>query len=132
MSQFIQGLPYAVTTGRIQPVTRPVSTPAASKTTGTSFEELLRQQLEKQEGLTLSKHAKARVEQRDISLSQADMLRLEGAVETAEKKGLTDTLVLMDSTAFIINVPSRVVVTVVGQNDRQENVFTNIDGAVIL
>ena len=37
----------------------------------------------------------------------------------------------VDSLAFIVNVPSRTVVTAMDQNESENNVFTNIDGAVI-
>ncbi|MFR4382765.1 MAG: flagellar protein, partial [Roseburia sp.] len=42
-----------------------------------------------------------------------------------------ESLVVVDSLAFIVNVPSRTVVTAMDQNESENNVFTNIDGAVI-
>jgi flagellar operon protein len=56
---------------------------------------------------------------------------LEAGVEMAEKKGIKESLVVVDSLAFIVNVPSRTVVTAMDQNESENNVFTNIDGAVI-
>jgi flagellar operon protein len=53
-------------------------------------------------------------------------------VEQASKKGVCDSLVLVDSLAFIVNVPSRTVVTAMDQTETNSNVFTNIDGAVII
>lgn len=101
-------------------------------TTGQGFQDILSRRLEQNQELTFSKHALTRTEQRGISLSQTDMTRLDDAVVKARDKGLTDTLVLMDNTAFIVNVPSKVVVTVVDSSDKNNNVFTNIDGAVIV
>lgn len=101
-------------------------------TTGQGFQDLLSQRLGQNQQLTFSKHAITRTEQRGISLSQTDMTRLDDAVGKARDKGLTDTLVLMDDTAFIVNVPNKVVVTVVDSSDKDNNVFTNIDGAVIV
>ena len=40
--------------------------------------------------------------------------------------------VLVDSLAFIVNVPSRTVVTAIDQTETNNNIFTNIDGAVIV
>ncbi|MBE5851669.1 MAG: flagellar protein, partial [Lachnospiraceae bacterium] len=34
--------------------------------------------------------------------------------------------------AFIVNVPSNTVVTAMEQSETQDNIFTNIDGAVII
>jgi flagellar operon protein len=84
------------------------------------------------EPLTLSKHAMQRAEQRSIELTDSDMARMSEAVNKAGDKGVTDTLIFMKNTAFIVNVPSKVVVTIMGGNEAQENIFTNIDGAVIL
>jgi flagellar operon protein len=82
--------------------------------------------------LTLSKHALQRAQQRGIELSDTDITRMAEAVSKAGDKGVTDTLIFMKNTAFIVNVPSKVVVTIVGGSEAQENIFTNIDGAVIL
>ena len=40
--------------------------------------------------------------------------------------------VLVDDIAFIVNVPSKTVVTAMDQAETNSNVFTNIDGAVIM
>ncbi len=39
---------------------------------------------------------------------------------------------LVDQLAFIVNIPNNTVVTAMQQNETDENVFTNIDGAVII
>jgi flagellar operon protein len=53
-------------------------------------------------------------------------------MEQASKKGIQDSLILVDSLAFIVNVPNRTVVTAMDQTETTDNnVFTNIDGAVI-
>ena len=38
---------------------------------------------------------------------------------------------MVDSLAFIVNVPNKTVVTAMDQGETEKNVFTNIDGAVI-
>jgi flagellar operon protein len=54
------------------------------------------------------------------------------AVAKAESKGVKDTLVLMDDLAFVVNIRNKTVITAVNSNELKENVFTNIDGAVIV
>ena len=98
-----------------------------SKTSDVSFEDVLRQQQQ----LKFSKHASQRLESRNISLSEQNA-RLEDGVEQAHAKGIKDSLVLVDSLAFIVNVPSKTVVTAMDQTETQSNIFTNIDGAVIM
>jgi len=97
-----------------------------------SFDEMLRQAVSQREEPTFSKHAESRMSQREISLSANDMTRLADAVGRAEHKGVRNTLVLMDQMAFIVNVPDNVVITAMNGQDLRENVFTQIDGAVIV
>ncbi|MDY6352605.1 MAG: TIGR02530 family flagellar biosynthesis protein [Lachnospiraceae bacterium] len=96
--------------------------------TGKSFQSVLDQV----SSLTFSKHASERLEQRDISLSDEQSKRLEDGVDKAEKKGIKDSLVLMDSLAFIVNVPSHTVITALDSDESKDKAFTNIDGAVIV
>ena len=43
-----------------------------------------------------------------------------------------DSLVIVDDLAFIVNVPNKTVVTAMDSRETEENVFTNINGAVIM
>ena len=94
-----------------------------------SFENVLRQ---KQKPLKFSKHATQRLSQRNINLSDEQNIRLTNGVTEAEKKGVNESLVLVDNLAFIVNVPNKTVVTAMDQEETNANVFTNIDGAVIM
>ena len=103
-----------------------------SQSTDVSFEDVLRQTaLERETGLKFSKHASMRLNERDIILTQNQSTRLENGVDAASKKGINDSLVLVDNLAFIVNVPNKTVVTAMDQTETNSNVFTNIDGAVI-
>ena len=104
-----------------------------SQSTDVSFEDVLRQTaLERETGLKFSKHASMRLNERDIILTQNQSKRLENGVDAASKKGINDSLVLVDNLAFIVNVPNKTVVTAMDQTETNSNVFTNIDGAVIM
>ena len=96
-----------------------------------SFGEILKtKQAEEETGeLKFSKHANQRLASRNIDLSSAQLKRLENGTNKAREKGIKESLVMVDDLAFIVNVPSKTVVTAV--NDAEEGVFTNIDGAVI-
>ncbi|NLM74493.1 MAG: flagellar biosynthesis protein [Clostridiaceae bacterium] len=95
------------------------------------FAAILNQKLSESRDVKLSKHAAMRLESRNISLSGEQYEKLKDAVDMAQSKGIKDTLVLMDNVAFVVNVNARTVITAVGQGDLKDNVFTNIDGAVI-
>jgi flagellar operon protein len=83
------------------------------------------------EPLQFSRHALARVQRRGIELDQATLGRLSEGVGRAASKGSRDSLVLVDGTAFVVSVNNRTVITAVGSEHMKDNVFTNIDSAVI-
>lgn len=107
----------------------PSATPARSADTP-SFRSVLEQASGKRE-VHFSKHAEQRLGNRNIELTPDQKDRLNTAAQQADEKGIRDSLVLVDSLAFIVNVPSRTVITALDQNEAQNNIFTNIDGAVI-
>jgi len=103
--------------------------PAAGQA-GQSFADAL-SQAGAAEPLQFSRHALARVERRGIELDPATLGRLSEGVGRAASKGSRDSLVLVDGTAFVVSVSNRTVITAVGSEHMKDNVFTNIDSAVI-
>lgn len=100
---------------------------------GISFQDVLQQKaLGEAGGLKFSKHAMGRLADRNIELSHAQLERLESGTEKAGQKGIRDSLVIVDQLAFIVNVPNKTVVTAMDSTDTGENIFTNINGAVII
>ncbi len=101
---------------------------------GVSFQDILAQKsLDAALGTSLkfSKHASNRLADRNIELTVDQMERLAEGAQKAGVKGIRDSLVMVDNLAFIVNVPNSTVVTAMDQNQADENIFTNIDGAVI-
>lgn len=82
--------------------------------------------------LKFSAHALQRLNDRQIKLDQQTMLRMNNAIDKAAAKGVQDTLVLTKDAALIVSVKNRTVVTAMDRNSLDGNVFTNIDGAVIV
>ena len=103
-----------------------------SQITGASFKTLLDEQLAKNSPLMFSKHAQERVEQRGIELTDDLLSNLISAVSKARDKGAKDVVIIDARQAFIVNVPNNMVITTITDNEMRENVFTNIDSAVIL
>jgi len=102
--------------------------PVAGTSTDRTFQNILQDELK---GLKFSKHAQERLDSREIRLNEADMASLQRAVSQAEEKGAKDSLVLLRDLAFIVSVKNRTVVTAVSGEQIRDNVFTNIDSAVI-
>ena len=106
----------------------------AVRNTEVSFQDILEQKRAdiNSSELRFSKHASMRLINRNINLSEEQKERLITGAEQAEAKGIKESLVLVDSLAFIVNIPNRTVVTAMEQGETAENIYTNIDGAVII
>ena len=108
------------------------STPKVNSS-GNSFADELRNMLESSSQVQFSNHAIKRLESREIDVTENDRLeRLNRGVERAAQKGCGQSLILVDSTAYIVSVENNKVITTVSQDDLKENVFTNIDSTVIV
>lgn len=97
-----------------------------------SFQEVLQKKVQTDSDLRFSKHASVRLRQRGIDLTDGQLERLTDGTRKAGQKGIKDSLVIVDELAFIVNVPNNTVVTAMDSKDAVENIFTNIDGAVIM
>ena len=81
--------------------------------------------------IKFSGHAKERITNRNVELDTAKMERLNEAVDRARAKGAKETLVLLDDIAMVVSVKNNTVITVMTGDNLKENVFTNIDSAVL-
>ncbi len=84
------------------------------------------------EPLKFSGHAMQRLKDRKITLDGQTMMKVNEALDKADAKGVEDTLVLTKDAALIVSVKNRTVITAMDRNSLNGNVFTNIDGAVIV
>ena len=122
-----------------QYLSRPQKAADASADAAPSFQEVLQSKRLQQgiglgtgEELKFSKHAAGRLADRNIELSTKQLERLNDGVRKAGQRGIKDSLVIVDSLAFIVNVPNQTVVTAMDSTETNDNVFTNINGAVIM
>lgn len=100
--------------------------PGSPASSGVDFASVLQDQLK------LSGHAKTRLESRNIELDSSQWNRVLDGVNRAAAKGAKDSLVMVDGAALVVSVKNRTVITAVDQANLKENVFTNIDSAVIV
>lgn len=82
--------------------------------------------------LKLSAHAQARLASRNIKLDQRDWDRIHAGVEKAAAKGSKEALIVHDKAAMVVSIKNRTVITAVDPASMKDNVFTNIDSAVIV
>lgn len=108
---------------------------------GLSFQDILRKQADSKAAgnigrglpeVKFSKHAANRLADREIELSDNQLERLSEGTKKASAKGIRETLVIVDQLAFIVNIPNNTVITAMDRTETNDNVYTNIDGAVIM
>ena len=84
-------------------------------------------------GVKFSQHASQRLQTRNINLSNDQMNQLKSAVDKAAQKGARESLILMNNDlALVVSVTNRTVITAMDGSSIRDNVFTNIDSAVIV
>ena len=100
----------------------------------TSFNALLSENMQqKQSAIKFSAHAEKRLHERNISLNQEDIAKISRAMQQASLKGARDSLLLYGDLALIASIKNNTVVTALDSNVlKEEQVFTNIDSAVII
>ena len=118
----------------VSPVERVQQVGRARPSAAGQFGALLQREIQTaaEPAISFSKHAQSRAEERGIQVDDALMGQLADSVERAQAKGATNILAFDATRAFIINVPHGRVITTMSQEEMQENIFTNIDGAVLL
>ena len=118
---------------RILPIQSPITNKPQSeksKTSNAGFEQVLSQVLG---GVKFSQHAAQRLQTRNINLSPTQLNQLNSAVDKAAQKGARESLVLMNNDlALVVSITNRTVITAMDGASIKDNVFTNIDSAVIV
>ena len=84
------------------------------------------------QGIKFSAHAKARLKDRQIQITDHDQKLIHQAMEQATQKGARESLFLLNDLALLVSVKNRTVITAIDQQSQQNKVFTNIDSAVIV
>ncbi|HEY8297257.1 MAG TPA: TIGR02530 family flagellar biosynthesis protein [Candidatus Baltobacteraceae bacterium] len=110
-----------------RPAGKPVQIPPTS---APSFRAVLEQQAG--QPLKFSAHALARLQSRNINLSNDDVARMNHMADKAAQKGAKQSLFMLRDVAMVVSITNRTVITAVDPDSMRENVFTNIDSAAII
>jgi flagellar operon protein len=119
-------LPSGVTPAQAAPPAQSAKTQQGAS--GASFADVLAQSAAAPQ---FSRHALERLAQRGIALDGSTVARVSDGINRAAGKGSRDSVVFVDSTAFVVSVRNNTVITAVDSGHMREHVFTNIDSAVI-
>ncbi|MBX8946181.1 MULTISPECIES: TIGR02530 family flagellar biosynthesis protein [Lysinibacillus] len=89
------------------------------------------QEASKQE-LKVSKHANERIIERKINITEQEWQVVSDKVFEAHSKGVKQPLVLMDQAALIVSAKNATVITAMDRTEAKQQLFTNIDGTIVL
>ncbi|KGR73897.1 TIGR02530 family flagellar biosynthesis protein [Ureibacillus sinduriensis] len=90
------------------------------------------QEVTSNQPLKISKHANDRIMERNISISEQEWQRVSEKVVEARSKGVNQPLVLMDQAALIVSAKNETVITAMERSETKNQLFTNIDGTIVL
>ena len=96
-----------------------------------SFKAHLQEATNQQE-LKVSKHAHERIIARKIAISDQEWQAVSDKVFEAHSKGVKQPLVLMDQAALIVSAKNATVITAMDRTEAKRQIFTNIDGTIVL
>ncbi|WJE17472.1 TIGR02530 family flagellar biosynthesis protein [Halobacillus sp. ACCC02827] len=115
---------------RIQALHRPLTIPknAPVKNDFPSFRDVLEEAKE----VKVSKHAKRRLEERNIDISEDMWGEIAGKMSEAKRKGITDSLIVTDDATLIVSTKNNTVVTALDREESASQIFTNINGTIFI
>jgi flagellar operon protein len=120
--------------GPVQPLPESKQPGSTNRVPG-QFEEAVRKASKAETGsvdVTVSAHASQRLIQRGVMLDQQDLTKISKAMDQAQEKGAKESLFLMRDLALIVSVENRTVITALQGQQAKDNVFTQIDSAVLI
>lgn len=103
-----------------------------NKEVETPFKEFLNKEIDKKESFLISNHAAERLRDRNISLNEGDMKRINEGLNKAMEKGSNESVLLYKDLVLVASVKNRTIITAVDKTSSKDNVFTNIDSVVLL
>ncbi|AIF43756.1 TIGR02530 family flagellar biosynthesis protein [Virgibacillus sp. SK37] len=85
-----------------------------------------------QKELKISKHANQRLNERNIHINDKEWQLIGEKVSEAKKKGITDSLVVMDQAALLVSAKNHTVVTAMNREEATNRIFSNINGTIVI
>ncbi|WP_181348750.1 TIGR02530 family flagellar biosynthesis protein [Thalassobacillus sp. CUG 92003] len=111
-----------------QPLPSPKTQPVKGKAPQTAFKDILDQAKE----LKVSKHARQRLEERNITITQEQWDDISTKLTEAREKGVTESLVVLKDAALVASAKNQTVVTALSKEESQSHIFTNINGTILM
>lgn len=97
-----------------------------------SFKNHLDSYLQPETTLSISKHAKHRIQERNIHISGEEWQQIVDKVQLAKQMGVKESLVLLNDAALIVSATNNTVITAMNREEARTQIFTNINGTIII
>ncbi|MYL33147.1 flagellar protein [Pontibacillus yanchengensis] len=94
-----------------------------------SFQEVLQKEVE---SLTISKHARTRLQERNIHIQDNVWETISSKVKEAKAKGVTESLVVTKDAALVVSAKNDTVITAMDRKEAASQIFTNINGTILM
>ncbi|MFL0269645.1 TIGR02530 family flagellar biosynthesis protein [Candidatus Clostridium radicumherbarum] len=104
----------------------------SKKAESNAFKDILNKEINKNDSFVISKHAAERLMDRNISLNESDMNKINEGINKAVEKGSNESLILYKDLVFVASIKNRTIITAVDKDSSKGNVFTNIDSVVLI
>lgn len=106
-----------------------VNQPSAKKqATGSQFKDILVDA----QTVKVSKHAKERLQERNIMINDKQWQAITEKMIEAKNKGITDSLVVTNDAALLVSTKNHTVVTAMNKEEATNKIFTNINGTILI
>ena len=96
--------------------------------TATNFKDML----EGAQIVKVSKHAKERLQERNITIDEKAWQTITNKMVEAKDKGITDSLVVTNNAALLVSTKNHIVVTAMNREEATNKIFTNINGTILI
>ncbi|WP_404452624.1 flagellar protein [Virgibacillus necropolis] len=80
----------------------------------------------------VSKHAKERLQERNITINEKQWQAITEKMIEAKNKGITDSLVVTNDAALLVSTKNHTVVTAMNKEEATNKIFTNINGTILI
>jgi flagellar operon protein len=98
---------------------------------GPTFDEILAGRLPAGT-VALSTHAQATLQAEGIELTPMDLDRIGKGIDQLADEGGREGLLVGEKAAFVVSVPNRTITSAVARDEVRDNVFTQIDSALLI
>ncbi|WP_062048723.1 TIGR02530 family flagellar biosynthesis protein [Bacillus sp. JCM 19034] len=97
-----------------------------------NFKNVFQSELDNFQKLIITKHAKSRIESRNILIDDKKWLEIEQKMTEAKEKGLKESVVITDEATLLVNAQTHTVITALLRSEAKDQIFSNINGTILI